>query len=480
MHHTTIRSVFLLACVLLFSRGLAADGSLPARTALDDYIARKDSVYDWRQVESSKGEGFTVFLLELTSQSWRSREEVDRTVWKHWIRLVRPDRLEHDTALLVIGGGKNGGRPPGADGAGRYGAIGVATGAVVAELRMVPNQPLAFSDDGRPRFEDDLVAHTWNKFMDTGDPTWVARMPMVKSAVRAMDAVQEFMKSDDGGAEIREFVVAGGSKRGWTTWLTGAVDRRVSAIVPIVIDVVNVVPSMEHHYAAYGFWAPAVGDYQRNGIMDRRKDPAYEKLLRLVDPYYYRHRLALPKFIINSSGDQFFLPDSSQFYFDDLRGEKYLRYVPNTDHSLRDSDAAESLTAFFHAVITETPRPQLSWKLRKNGSIVVRAKTEPSAVLLWQASNPETRDFRLETIGKAWTSRTLSPRKPGRWVARVEKPEKGWTAFFAELTFPIAGSRVPLKLTTPVRVVPDTLPFAGKLDELDAKARGEREATEGR
>jgi len=37
---------------------------------------------------------------------------------------------------------------------------------------------------------------------------------------------------------------------------------------------------------------------------------------------------------MNSTGDQFFLPDNSQFYFQDLPGEKYLRYVPNTDHSM--------------------------------------------------------------------------------------------------------------------------------------------------
>ena len=44
----------------------------------------------------------------------------------------------------------------------------------------------------------------------------------------------------------------------------------------------------------------------------------------------------MPKYIINGSGDQFFCPDSSQFYFNDLKGEKHLRYVPNVDHSVDD------------------------------------------------------------------------------------------------------------------------------------------------
>ena len=68
-------------------------------------------------------------------------------------------------------------------------------------------------------------------FVETGDANWVTRLPMVKSAVKAMDAATEFLASAEGGkVTIKKFVVAGGSKRGWTTWLTGAADPRVKAI----------------------------------------------------------------------------------------------------------------------------------------------------------------------------------------------------------------------------------------------------------
>ena len=120
---------------------------------------------------------------------------------------------------------------------------------------------------------------------------------------------------------IDGFVVAGGSKRGWTTWLTGAVDKRVVAIVPIVIDVLNVRHSMEHHHAAYGFWAPSVGDYVRHKIFEMKDSAAYAALLKIEDPYSYIDRLTMPKYIVNAAGDEFFLPDSSQFYFADLKGE---------------------------------------------------------------------------------------------------------------------------------------------------------------
>ena len=45
------------------------------------------------------------------------------------------------------------------------------------------------------------------------------------------------------------------------------------------------------------------------------------------------------------------------------------------------------------------------------------------------------------------------------YVGKVEQPAKGWTAFFVELTYDMPGG-TPLKLTSSVRVVPDTLPSA--------------------
>ena len=229
------------------------------------------------------------------------------------------------------------------------------------------------------------------------------------------------------------------------------------AIVPIVIDLLNIEPSMMHHYAAYGFWAPSIGDYTAFRIMEWNGTPEYRALMKIEEPYEYRQRLTLPKFIINASGDQFFLPDSSQFYFDELPGVKYLRYVPNADHSLKGSDAFQTLAACYNAVVNDVALPRFSWTLEKDGAIRATTQDKPSAVTLWQATNPEARDFRIETLGPQWQSSALSPQGDGVYMANVPKPAKGWTAFFVEFTFP-NSSRFPFKFTTPVRVVPDTLP----------------------
>lgn len=425
-------------------------------TALDKYVATPDTNYSFHLVSTIPGNSHTTFILEMTSQAWLTMKEVDRPLWKHWMTIVKPDNVISSKSLLFIGGGANGGNPPKSADA-NLAVIAVATKSVVTELRMVPNQPLIFAGETEGRKEDSLIAYTWDKFLRTGDTKWPARLPMTKSAVRAMDTVTTFCGSaEGGGVKVDGFVVAGGSKRGWTTWATAAVDKRVVAVVPFVIDLLNIEPSMLHHYAAYGFWAPSIGDYTAFRIMDWNGTPEYKALMKIEEPYEYRQRLTMPKFIINASGDQFFLPDSSQFYFNDLPGVKYLRYVPNADHSLKGSDAYQTLHACYNAVLNNLPLPQYSWTLEKDGSMRVIAKTTPSEVKLWQATNPEARDFRMETLGPKWTSTLLNP-EGGAYVGKVSKPEKGWTAFFIELTFP-SGNQSPFKFTTQVCVVPDTLP----------------------
>jgi PhoPQ-activated pathogenicity-related protein len=450
-----------VVCLLIVGSGPARsdDKAKRERTALDEYVAKVDPTYSWQLVKTIPGEGYTTFVLDLKSQSWRTPKEVNRTVWQHWIVIIKPDTVKSEIAMLRIGGGKNGSNPPDKPDPASV-VVAKSTNTVVADLGMIPNQPLIFNNDGTERLEDDLIAYCQIKFMDTGDHTWLPRLPMVKSAVRAMDAVSEFLDSDNGGrTPVNKYVVAGGSKRGWTTWLTGAVDKRVVAIVPIVIDVVNVRACKMNHFASYGFWAKAVGDYSRHKVHERFDTPQYAELLRTVDPYSYRDRLTMPKYVVNAAGDQYFPPDSSKFYFHDLQGVKYLRYVPNVNHSLKGSDARESILAFYRAVLNGSTLPKFSWKVQENGSIVVKTEDKALEVNLWQATNPKARDFRLDSIGPAYKKTSLPLASDGFYQVSVDKPDHGWTAFFAELVFD-SGDKIPYKFTTQVQIVPDVLPFS--------------------
>ena len=453
-------SVLALSFVLAFPpSGRAADTARRGKTetALDRYVAKPDASFTWKKAAELSDSSGTAYVLDVVSQTWLTSAEVNRTEWRHWLTIIKPANLAHSTALLFISGGSNKpGNPP--KPSRELIEVAQATRSVVAEIRMVPNQPITFQGDNKPRTEDDLIAYSWDQFLRNGDERWPARLPMTKSAVRAMDAVTAFLASDEGGkATVDTFVVSGGSKRGWTTWTTAAVDRRVVAIAPIVIDVLNTEVSMDHHFRAYGFFAPSVGDYVRHNIMEWIGTPESKALYAIEDPFSYRDRLTMPKLLINACGDQFFLPDSSQFYFDQLSGEKFLRYIPNTDHGMKNTDAYQTLSAWHHAILHRTPLPRFSWKRADDGTLTVTAKTKPTSVLFWQATNPAARDFRLETLGPVWTSTSVEA-TGDTYAAKVTTPAAGWTASFMELTFAL-GADTPLKLTTDVSVTPNTYPF---------------------
>ena len=132
--------------------------------------------------------------------------------------------------------------------------------------------------------------------------------------------------------------------------------------------------------------------------------------------------------------------------------------MPNASHSLDKTDALESLQAFYATIVKGTPRPAFTWTFERDGSIKVVTKDQPEAVVVWQAVNPAARNFRHDVIGSAFASTPLTLSGPNTYVARVPKPAEGWTAFFVELKFP-SGGKYPLKFTTAVRVLPDTLPY---------------------
>lgn len=462
MFHKSLSVISTAALVFLAPRVESANRTAAGeRTALDRYVHAPDTNYSYRVASTIKGDGYTTYQIDMISQSWLTTNEVNRPLWQHWLTLVKPDKVSSSTGLLFISGGSHRTNAPSRADANII-LVAAQTETVVAQLNNVPNQPTIFAGETKGRSEDSLIAYTWDKFLRTGDEKWPARLPMTKAAVRALDTITAFCASDEGGkVKVDKFFVAGGSKRGWTTWTTAAVDDRVIAIAPIVIDLLNIRPSFQHHFEVYGFYAPAVGDYTRAGIMDWDGTPEYRALMKIEEPYEYRERLTLPKFLINASGDQFFVPDSAQFYFKDLPGVKYLRYVPNADHSLRNSDAWMTLLACYSSVVKGTKLPQFSWTLEDDGSIRVKNQDKPNAVKLWQATNPDARDFRLQTIGPVWKSTDLKDEGGGVYIAKVEKPEKGWTAFFAELTYE-NGTVSPFKFTTQVRVVPEAKPFKYK------------------
>ena len=471
-----VKRALVNVCSLFLYSGSASlnaqDSS--SQSWLDEYVHRPDPSYSWSIHSSESTAELRYVVVELTSQTWLTEAEVDRTEWKHWLEIFIPKNVETNLAMLNITGGNFNQEAPRFTES-RPAQIAALAGVVVAQISNVPAQPLVFFGDGRERSEDDLIAFSWTQFLKTENKDWIVQGPMAKSAVRAMDAVTEVLEDEEIlGRTIDKFVVAGGSKRGWTTWLATIVDKRVVAGIPIVFDALNSTASMRHHFESYGYWSPSIGSYVNHEIMSRLGSPKWTSIMKVVDPFSYFDRINIPIFVINSTGDEFFLPDSSQFYFDEIPSQKSLRYIPNSQHSLRGTDVVESIAAFLSLMATQQNLPTISWSRNDDQSIVITADRAPEEVLLWEAENLKARDFRLlpaqredGTIvfrGPTYKQSSLKPEAHGnesRYSIQVESPDRGWKAWLVEFTFDV-GLPVPLKLTTDVQITPDLLPFEGK------------------
>jgi PhoPQ-activated pathogenicity-related protein len=472
-----------VACNLLV---LLAMTALPAQscyaTALDDYIALPDGNYSYTAPAFGVldyATGTRAFNLEMTSQAWREPNQVNTTVWTHWVTVVVPELDElfgptKDTALILVSDGNIGEPAPNivAPEPSQYRQLAGATRSVVVELRGVPNQPLQFADEGSGRSEDEIIAYSWDKFLRGGDSYWPVQLPMVKSVVRCMDAVEDFIDTAYGTDKtVNNFVLSGGSKRGWAAWLTAAVDTRVIGVAPIVSDLLNMQRSFAHHWSCYGFWADSLSPYEDMGIFDWfGSSSSADDLLVIVDPYEYRDRLAIPKFILTAAGDDFFLHDSIQFYVDDLLGETYVRTVPNTNHYLdgKEEQVFANMVPYYDALLTNQPRPAFSWTLNEDGSMTVTTTATPIAVNLWQADNLVDRDFRQVTIGNTWTSSVLTEQSPGVYLADPGIPLTGWRSYFVELVYDYDTSSTGIGdfdyyFTTEMRVLPEARPFEADL-----------------
>ena len=421
------------------------------QTDLDAYVHKDDASFNYVIEKVQEFDSYFVHSIRMDSQNFLQSKDVNKTSWSHWLTVIEPKEVKAETALLVISSGDTNDPMPKAQDA--LIEIALASNSLVAELQAIPNQPLKFSDESFDRWEDAIIAYTWNKFFLTGETRWPARMAMTKSAIAAMDTIQAVFKRNN----VNSFVVTGASKRGWTTWTAAATDNRVIAIIPLVIDMLNIKPSFEHHWQAYGFWAPAIQDYVDMNTMDWWGSPEAEALFKLVDPYSYKDRYQFPKYIINAAGDEFFIPTSSQFYYDQLPGEKHIRYVPNVGHSLNGSYIIEAIASFYISILNSSPRPEYSWNFLENGQIEFTSDNQPSEVKLWWADNPSSRDFRLDVIGKSWKSKSIKINAEGKYISSIDKPEEGWRAYFVEAIY--GSNSLPFIITSEVKVSPDILPF---------------------
>lgn len=262
-----------------------------------------------RQIEPIFGEDAR---LSFRSQIWQGME------WRHDLILVKPLWSAcGEGAYLEITG----------DDAGQADVdyardLAEISGVPVVVLFSVPNQPLW---DMR---EDDLIAHTFEKFMESGDQTWPLLVPMVRAANRAM----EIARSEFG---LDRFVAGGGSKRGWTSWLLAASrPDGLQGIVPIVFDNLGMAQQVYRQIDLWGAPSERIEDYTRRQLHELAINEDGQGLVEIVDPLIHIAACEVPALVINGANDPYWAVDALTHYYRELPSQSSQVVVPNLPHAL--------------------------------------------------------------------------------------------------------------------------------------------------
>ena len=305
--------------------------------------------------------------------------------------------------------------------------------------------------------KDDLIAETFVRYLETGDETWPLLFPMVKSLVKAMDALQEFSEKE-WEQPTKKFIVNGASKRGWTAWLTAASDPRVSAIAPMVIDMLNLTAQLPHQKESFGKISEQISPYTKRGIIPIKDTPREQKLWSMVDPYTYRAKYTMPKLIVLGNNDPYWTTDALNLYWDEIPGPKYISYTPNAGHGLTETDedgkrnpmrAINNVSAFVRLQLQGKLPPEISWKHgdTQEGELQLDVTMEkaPEKARLWYATAP-TKDFREAR----WQSKEIELPEDGRIHLTHARPEEGYYAYYVDLAYPVGD--ITMWLCTQLRI----------------------------
>lgn len=419
--------VFFLS--ILVSLNLSAQTKvITPETAMKAYLQNGDQSFKWELKNQTKIDGVSLYQVVFTSQTWRN------IPWSHEITIMVPDQVKYKDALLFITGGsvKNG--TPNLHNwdeslTNNISGIAKRNQAIAAIVWQIPNQPL-YND----LTEDALISFTLHNYLNDHDFTWPLLFPMTKSAIRAMDVVQQFAKKQV-KHKVDHFVVSGASKRGWTTWLTGANDKRVKAIGPMVIDVLNMPVNVDYQKKVWGDYSIEIEDYVKLGIAQQFGTPGGGDLVKMVDPYSYRKSLTMPKMLFMGTNDPYWPADAVKNYIDSIPGDNHICYTPNAAHDLGDKKKAfATLGAFWGTTITNGKYPICNYTIAENGNtIVLKIKSTPEILLdaiLWSADSKD-QDFRDEK----WVDQSLNAANKAEIRVEIKKPASGFKAFYVDLKY---------------------------------------------
>ncbi|KAI3378793.1 hypothetical protein SNEBB_000793 [Seison nebaliae] len=461
----------------LFYLTVHSSEDIDYKTYLQKYVDKYDPMFGWKHFETIKLEDYDIHVINMTSLQWIDASYSNRHIWWHFVNIFVPHKLTRkEHVFYFLDTYKNTAKTvdPASDFVALVGMFAVGLECIAVEIQQIPNQPIKYSADpsGKSRDEDDNIGWAWAAFLnDTKTPEKLIHLPAVKAAVRGMDTTQNYLEQTF-GYKPNKFFVAGASKRGWMTWLTAAVDDRVFAFSPIVFDLLNITHSLHHHYMSMnGGWTFAFEPYWSCNIISNLDDERQVRMEQMADPLSYLDKYVnKPKFLITTGGDEFFILDDLKFFWNSLPGDKYLRRIPNAEHTCVGHIISLyfSLRTFFLSLVEEFPLPHLDWNVTytsNEATIVAWMDRTPNQVSIYHAHtlNDGRRDFRLLELGKKvhpviWLEKHVEINKQNLYKATLPMPQKGYEAFYFQFTFDSPDPSADIELTTQAAILPNYYP----------------------
>ncbi|HOL19691.1 MAG TPA: PhoPQ-activated protein PqaA family protein [Candidatus Hydrogenedens sp.] len=445
---------------------------------LSDYLKNSDDDnYHFEVYGEKQGEGYKAYFLDLTSQSWHPEKTVP-PLWRHWLTVIVPKQRVKDIGMMVLTEGFSTSEVPMSDVPPYFISLAVFTKSVVAILEGFPRDNVGFYET--PTKVTNLtpvefINRSLQQYFETHDPGWIVFCPIVKSIVKAMDAIQDFfLKNLRSEIPVKEFVLCGDAPF-FVPWLVPAVDKRVIGVAGINNFSFNIEQQVKRFLLDEMTLPALFAEMDDAGILALFEAGDGEHLLQVIDPYYYRSSLNIPKLIISLGteasnhlgtwSEQMIsdIPEPTCWVvYPHVQMSREYAFLPQQirpsyalTSSVRLYDFKDTIQVFYQRILGQRSMPVFRWHIGTNGECTVKVGEEAVECRLWFCSKDKRGDI-FEPSNKDWKCKLLTESAEGTYRTNISLVSHQYNALFFEVIFPsLIGVQFPL--TSNIHVIPPSI-----------------------
>lgn len=440
---------------------------------LSKFVKDYDDAYKVEVYAEKQGEGYKAYFLDFVSQSWHPEKTVP-PVWRHWLTLIIPNQRVKDIGMLVLTEGLSTNESPMSEIPPYFISLAVSSKSVVAILEGFPRDKVGIYETPTKVVNlepTEFVSWSLKQYFETYDPGWIIFCPLVKSVVRAMDAVQEFLlKNLRSEIPIKEFILCGDAPF-FVLWLVPPVDSRVIGLVSINVAAFNLEQQIKRMFMDEVSFPPLFAEMDDAGILPLLETEDGENLLKVIDPYFYRASLQIPKLVISIGNENVhaLVPLSEQMNSEipetvywlmcpHLQLSREYAFLPQqmllnflSPTNIPVYDFKDTIRVFYHRILGQKNMPTFHWDFSPMGECTVKVSEEVIECRAWYCSKDKRGDI-FNLANKDWNCKILSESAEGIYRTIIAIPSQQYTAIFLEVIFPSLMG-VPFPITSNIHVI---------------------------